>query len=208
MITAFDGKIECLVGYGKATLSTSTTTLAAYRVQKPFERDSLATSGMRHPGSASVHNVGAHGDLNGRMYADRTWHEPGTIVLLTSSKTYKGIPQSDGAILLRLRPGAARLSVAAKLPVGADNYLGPKFSMFTGYADILSVEEAEVLGVRIPHRFVDKFFDASQIEERFEVMELAAETAARPEFVAVATPTGTKIKEVAQAPMRRIRIRK
>jgi hypothetical protein len=204
----FNGKVSCMCGYGKATLSTSTTTLSAYRVQPPFARDSLVTSGMRNRGTSSMHNVGQHGEINGRMYMDTVWHDPGTIVLLTASKTFRGITQSDGGILLRLRVGAAHLNIQAALPTGLDNYLGPSFCMFSGCADLLSVEEADVLGIRIPRGYIEKFFDPEQIEERFSVTEIAAETIPRPEFMVVATPTGTKIKEVAHAPSRRIRIRK
>jgi hypothetical protein len=202
------GKILVTVGYGKATLRTSVTTLTAFRLSAPFTRDPLASSGQRIPGFGSVTSVGVHPDANGRMYSDRVGHDPGTIVLLTASKTRQGAPVCDAALLLRLRPGAALINTAARLPTGADNIIGDRFTVFTGNADLLSVEEAELLGVRIPRNFLQKFFNEEEVAESFFVDILQGATIERPELVAVSTPEGTKVKEVPAAPKRRLIFRK
>lgn len=201
------GRASISVGFGKAVLSTSTTTLAAFCVKAPWLRDPAATSGTRQPGAAVQIDVGRNNGINSFLYSDTIAHELGTILLLTAAKTIKGSPVSDGAILLRLRHGAALINVSARLPTGSDNFAGPLFSMFQGHADILSVDEADFLGIRVPNRYVEKFFNSDEIAERFDVIELSAAVADKPQIVAVMTPSGAEFKEVAAAPARRMKLR-
>lgn len=202
------GRATIRVGFGKAVLSTSTTTFSVMRVVGPWNREPAATSGVRRPGTATKHFVGAHGDMNGTLYADVVEHEPGTFLLVSASKTVKGSPVSEGSIILRLRPGAAVLNVIGKLPPASENMFGTNFSLFQGNADILSVEEAELLGLRVPRGYVDRFFDPEEIGERFDVVEITPEVTAKPEFAPIITPSGVKVVEVAAAPTRRIKVRR
>lgn len=195
------------VGYGKANLSASVTSLASQRVTAPWIRQPAATSGRRTYGTMIQSNVGPHGDINGILYGETVDHDDGTIIMLTSSKARRGSPIADGAILLRLRSGAARLAVSALLPVAQDNYYGQRYLMFEGNADILSLDEAEVLGVRVPRGYAERFFDMVQVCELFDLIELSPATAARPALAAISTASGVVIKEVAAEPTRRIRIR-
>lgn len=200
----FTGSIEIQVGYGKAVLETSTIQMAAFKVDKPWERVAAQTSGRRRHGTATQQNVG-HPGVNGVVYSDTVGHDPNTILLLACSLTRKGSPISDGAILLRLRPGAATLNIGAKLPPARDNYLGTRFCMFQGMADILSVEEAELLGVRVPRGYVEKFFDLTQIEERLDVLEMSPASITQPELHVVSSTNGQQVVEVAAQPARRLR---
>lgn len=202
------GCIEIRVGHGKAVLASSTTTLNAFRVSGEWTRDAAQLSGVRRPGTASQHYVGQYGNINGVLYMDSVAHEPGTFILLTAAHARGKTPASDGAIILRLRHGAPVLNVMANLPLAVDNYYGQKFCMFQGPADIMSIEEAELLGMRVPRGYVEKFFDPMQIQERFDVLELTPETAPRPELAVVTTATGVEVQEVAPAPARRMRLRK
>lgn len=202
------GLVETRIGFGKAVLSGTTVQFSAFKVTAPWNREPAQTSGKRSHGTATMSNIGAHGNINGTVYSDTVHHEPGTFLLLTCTRYHRSVPAAEGAIILRLRANAALLNVMGKIPAGQDNLFGPRFSMFRGNADILSVDEAEVLGLRVPRGFVARFFDANEIADRFEVDELMPELARRPEFVAVSTPSGVKVKEVAAAPTRRIRIRR
>jgi hypothetical protein len=202
------GNIEVHVGHGKATLKTCTIQMSSFKVGKPWNREPAQTSGRRRPFTATQQNVGAHGTVNGVVYSDTVGHDPNTILLLTSSLSRGGMSASDGAVILRLRPGAATLNIGARLPPASDNYLGTRFCMFQGMADILSVEEAELLGIRIPAGYVDKFFDIAQIEERFDVMEMSPASIAQPELQVVSTGNGQQIVEVAATPHRRLNFRR
>jgi hypothetical protein len=202
------GLIETRIGFGKAILSGTTVQCHSFKVTGPWQRDNAQVCGQRRSGTATMQNVGAHGNINGTLYSDTVSFPPGTILLLTCNRSASGTMRAEGAILLRLRPGAALLNVMGKLPIGRDNLFGSQFSMFQGPADILSVDEAEVLGVRVPRGFVAKFFQADEIEDRFEVLELHPETSPRPGFAAVSTPTGVEVKEIAATPGRRMRLRR
>lgn len=202
-----DSRLTIKVGFGKAVLRTSTTSFSAMRVTAPWVRDAAVSTGIRSRGTAVHLDVGRNNGINGNLYGDEVTHESGTIIMLTASRSIKGSPISDGAILLRLRQGAAYLNISGFLPTGPDNYCGDRFAMFQGNADIMSVEEVELLGIRVPHGYVQKFFDPEQIAECFDVVELRPAMAAKPEIVAVMTPSGVKIQEVAAAPSRRMRLR-
>ena len=201
------GNIEVQVGYGKATLATCTIQMASFKLSAPWTREAAQTSGRRRPGTATQQDVGI-GNVNGKVYSDTVGHDPNTVLLLTSSLSRGGSPISDGAVILRLRPGAATLNIGATLPPARDNFLGTRFCMFQGAADILSVEEAELLGFRIPAGYVEKFFDLEQIEERFDVMEMAPAAIAQPELQVVATSNGQQVVEIAATPQRRMRFRR
>lgn len=202
------GLVAIRVGFGKAIFTGSTYTMSAMVVGKPWIRSPAATSGTRIRGAAVENYVGAHGAINGTLYNDGVQYAPGTILLLGSCNSRKGVPVSEGAILLRLRPQAAYLNVSAVLPPDRANVYGNRFSLFQGNADILSIDEAKVLGVEVPRGYVERFFQPDEIAERFDIVEVHAETAPAPEFVAVSTPSGIVVKEMAAVPQRRIRIRK
>lgn len=201
------GRVNIAVGYGKTVFPDSTTVLSALRVSAPFLRDSASTSGRRE-GPGGAHEVSRHGSMHGTLYSANISHEPGTVILLTATRSIRGVKASEGAILLRLRSGAAMLEVTGLLPNARENDFGSRFRMFSGHADILSVQEASVLGIHVPARFVECYFDPDQIAERFDVAELAAETVPRPEYVVMTSPDGIVVREVTAKPHRRITIRR
>lgn len=202
------GRITCRVAHGRAIFAASAYDFRVYRVRQQWTRDSAATSGVKRPGLATSQNIGPHGAINGTIYGDTVEHDPGTFILLTSSRTRGQSPVEDGAVILRLRPSAARIVVQGCLPSMQDNHFGDYVTMFEGNADILSVDEAELHGLRVPRGFVQRFFDPEQVNARFVVTELVAEVADKPQFAAVATATGVEVMQVPAAPSRRIRIRR
>ncbi len=199
--------MDVSIGSGKVILPDSTTTMTVFHVTAPFNHVFAGTSGIRR-GFGSATNVNNLGTLHGTIYGNDVGFPPGSVLMVTSSRKIRGVSVSDGAILLRLRPGAAMLNVTAKLPGARENQYGQRLCMFMGHADILSVEEAAILGIMVPTRYRDKFFVAEELEERFEVSELLSEMTPRPEYVVVSTPTGIQTREVAAPIPRRIKIRK
>jgi hypothetical protein len=208
IITSITTSQRAKFGYGRVNLKTSLATFAALRVKPQFTRDSAITSGKRSTNSMVQFPVSANPSINGNMFHDHATHDNGTIFMLQAQWKRGGSPIRDGCILLRLRQEAAMLNVVARLPTGMESQLGDSFSIFTGYADILSVEEAAVHRIIIPPRFVDMFFDPEQVDECFTIQELARERAAKPEMALVSTSQGVVLKEVATAPVRRMKFRK
>lgn len=200
--------ISCRIAHGKAVFKGASYEFRVFRVRGAWDRDAAITSGRRRPGTASTQHVGAHGSINGTIYSDTVEHEGGTFILLTSTRTRGASPVEEGAILLRLRPHAARIMVQGHLPATSENHYGDHVMMFEGNADILSVEEAELLGLRVPRGFVNRYFHAEEVEARFVVTELNAGVSEKPQFAAVSTATGVTVMELPAAPARRIRIRK
>lgn len=197
------------LAFGKVNLRSEMATFAALRLKPRFVRDSAVTSGKRDPKTLIYNPVSAHPEINGSMQSDYVTHPNGTIILLQASYRRGGAPIRDGAIILRLRQGAALLNVVAKLPHGRDSVLGDSYALFNGHADILSVDEAMSLHrIVIPGRYVDQFFDPVQIDETFEIIEVAPERESKPVMALVATAQGVVAQEIASAPARRMRFRK
>lgn len=202
-----DSEQAIRVGFGSVNLKYEGAKFSAFRLKEPFLRDSAASTG-RSSSQWGKYPVSMQPAINGTMYSAEVTHKNGTILLLQSSWTRSGISVRDGAILLRLREGAALLNIEATLPHGRDSMLGDRFSVFRGYADILSADEAKVFKIVTPHTVIDKFFDLDQISECFDIKELRPEALARPEVQLIVTATGSELREIQSAPQRRLNFRK
>jgi len=196
------------LGYGKVNLSSATSTFAPLRLSVPFIRDSAVTTGRRVPNTQTVTPVSAHPKINGIMTTDSVMHPNGTIIMLQASKSRGGRAIADGCILLRLREEAANLNIIGKLPLGHDNLIGDRYSIFRGRADILSPDEVEVFRIKIPTGFVNNYFTMEEINDLFDIHELAPAIVERPEVALVSTAQGLVTKELAPIPTRRMRLRK
>lgn len=194
------------VGYGKANLSNTLATYAVMKVEAPFTRVSAASSGTRQTGSKQFANVGRH-SLNGGFSIERVGHENGTIILAQVSWKRNGAPLRDGSLFMRLRAGAPLWRVSGKVPTGQDNMYGDRFVMFSGYADILNADDLAVAGIEVNRMYISKFMSMDELEECFELSQVSAATQNRPTATAIATPEGIQMKEVAQSPIRRMRLR-
>lgn len=197
--------IRC--GYGSITLTEIGVTYACMRVKPSFDRMSAINAGKRNPGSKKATQVGPY-QHNGTLISDTVAHPNGTVILLQASWKRRGVPLRDGALFVRLRAGAAMYSVNARLPVDENNLCGEYFSLFSGYADIMNEEELALLGVHPGRHYTERFMADQEVEECFSIQELQAEMKPRPGTVAIATPEGMKLRELAQMPNRRIIIRR
>ncbi len=196
-----------MAGFGKVNLPDQLATFAIFRM-KAGSKDSALDSGRREIGTMHMTPVSANPQINGYMNRDHVTHPNGTIIMLQASWKRGASSVRDGCVLLRLRQDAALLNVVAKLPMGRDNKLGDSFSVFEGYADILSPDEAALHKVVIPNNFIDKFFDPDEINECFTIQEVRPARADKPTLSFVSTSQGVVLKEVVSAPARRMRFRK
>lgn len=194
------------VGYGKANLSSTLATYACMKVTAPFARVSAASSGPK-VGSAMVTAVGSH-QINGVLINNQVQHPNGTVILLTASWKRGGSPIRDGALFIRLRFGAPHYNVLAKVPLGAENICGDSFVIFSGTGDIMNADELLERGIEVQRSYVSRFMDEEELGECFILNRLAPESIKRPELVTIATPDGTKLVEVSQAPTRRMVFRR
>lgn len=195
------------LGYGKANLSDMLATYASLKVTAPFTRVTGINSGKQMTGSTSSIPVGRF-DMNGALLNAKVEHPNGTILLIQTSWKRNGIGIRDAALFFRLREGAPLYDVRARVPVGRDNICGDSFQMFSGYADLLTPGELKLFDIE-PHRnWAQSFLNAEEIAECFIVTQLRAETIRRPVLQAIATSEGVQMKEIPQAPSRRLNLRK
>lgn len=195
--------IHC--GYGKANMASVLATYAAMKVTPPFHRVSAATSGKR-AGQQTVTNVGTWRET-GVLISAPVEHPQGTIILL-QTKFMKGpMLLRDGGLFLRLREGAPLYSIMANVPTGPENVCGDQFLMFSGNADILNADELRLVGLDVPRGYLSRYMDPEELQECYRIVMVNEGHIPRPAISAIATPTGVEMREIAQAPTRRLRIR-
>lgn len=195
--------------YGKINLAAQGQTVAVLRLKAPFDKAmSATTSGKINIQSKEYAQATRNRDIGGGFTRQRVDHEQGTLIMLQVSRTKKGVPHADGAMVLRLRVGADLLSISARLPVGQESILGEQIQIFAGAADICSQEELALLGVKIPKWYADRYLDPDEVAQLFEVSVVRAGDTARPTLHAVATSEGVVIRAVGEEAPRRMRMRR
>ncbi len=195
------------LGFGKANFPATLATFACFRVRPPFLRDSAVTSGAQQRGQGSDYHAGAI-DVHGTLYVRPVSHANGEILLFQSSWKRRGAPIRDGAIFLRLREGAAKWAIHAKLPMEPENRHGAQFKVFEGCADLLSADELMGFGLEAPRMYRQKFMSEEEVDECYVLEELQEERAARPNLLVVKDGDKTKVVEVASKPQRRLVFRR
>lgn len=193
------------IGYGKANTSNHLVTYASMLVTPPFVRTSAATTG-KPMGQPTVTRIGSHED-NGVVISKGVEHENGAVILLQTKWMRNGVIISEGSLFFRLRANAALYNVSAKLPADHDNLAGPRFTMFSGYADLITPDEFGFLGLEVSRSYIDRHLQPDELGECYEVAVIRPEMQPRPTVAAVSTPTGVELREIAAMPARRIRLR-
>ena len=194
------------LGHGKANLSHTLATWGSMKVEAPFKRISAVTSGKRH-GQQQVHSVGRH-DMTGALINSKVEHDNGAVILVQASWKRGGSPIREGAMFFRLRVGAPHYRVDAKVPTGPENIHGDRFMVFQGYADIMNEHELTVMGITAGSQFRDRYMQTEELEECFEIRQLAGATQAKPTLTAIATPEGVKMTVMQPEPSRRLKFRR
>lgn len=195
------------IGFGKANFSNVVATVAALKVETPFNRVSAMTSGVAVSGSKTWIPAGLH-EMNAGFTRLRTEHENGRIILLQAAWNRGGSPLREGAIFIRLRHGAPLYEISARVPTSQGNVCGDIVQVFEGTGDILSPDEMKVAGIEIPRFYAQRYLSEEEIMECFRISLIRGETVARPSLQSVVTSAGIEVREVANLPQRRIRIRR
>lgn len=198
--------ITSTIGYGKANLQTISATYASMKVQAPFQRNSAVTSGKRM-GTPVASPVGTW-DGAGALISTPVEHPAGTVILLQCKWMRGAHLLREGGLFLRLRSGAPVYSIVASVPTEHGNIIGDSWQMFSGPADIMSIPELRLIGIDVPRGFVSRFMDTEELSECYRIVQTRGETQPRPSISAIATPTGVEMREVVQAPTRRLNIRR
>lgn len=193
------------IAFGRANFSNTLVKYASMKVSAPFQRVTASSSG-RKVGSTTEIRPGRY-ELNGAIIINSVEHEPGTVLSIQASWFRSGVATRDAAIFLRLRPQAAEWLIRAKVPTTYDNVCGDSFVMFQGPADIMTADELRLLGIIPSKNFVDRFMSLEEVDECFVITRLRDEVVSRPAIQAVFTPEGVEMREIAQAPRRRLRLR-
>jgi len=195
--------------YGKVNLPDQGQTVAVLRLKAPFDKAMSATlCGKAFLNTKEYCAATRNRDIGGGFTRQRVEHEQGTLILLQVSRTRRGVPHADGAMVLRLRNGADLLSISARLPMGGGSILGEQIQIFAGAADICAPEELALLGVKIPKWYAERYLDPQEVAQLFDVSVVRAGEIARPTLHAVATSEGVVIKAVGEEAPRRMRMRR
>lgn len=194
------------VGYGKANLSTTVAMFSTMRTTAPFIRDSAATTG-RAMGDKSYTPVGTWKE-SGTLISCQVGHPTGTVVMVMSRWMRGAVATREGAIFVRLRSDGPLWSIIAKVPTGPETTCGDSFQMFAGRGDIMNLEDLELAGITVPPYFRDRYTSVDELGECFRLLQNSPELAPRPSTQVIMTPTGEALKEVANSPRRRIKVRR
>jgi hypothetical protein len=197
--------IDC--AYGKANLEVSLSTYAALKLEKPFSYKSAVLTGRQISGSRHDQPIGPLSHSGG-IVSQKVEHDNGVVIIMQTQWKRNGSPIRDASLFVRLRAGAPLYSIIALLPTGRGNTFGDRFQFFCGMGDILTLNELKVAGYEVPNRYADNYMNPEEIGECFIVNKLRDQTQAKPTLTAIATAEGIQMKEVAQAPARRLRLQK
>jgi hypothetical protein len=203
---------EISIAYGKVNLQSATASYFAGLVEAPFVKKSAADTGQKVPGS-SVTAAISDFQHTGAIYSCKVKHHPNTVIMLQTSWSQNGLPLRNGTVFIRLRASGPLISVIARMPVGRENKVGDRFTMFVGRGDVMDAAELEVLGIHVPHRYQQGYMDATELGEIYELNELAPELNQRPSIARVVVEGAdgtreTKVVEMPVAPRRRIRLKR
>lgn len=196
-----------VIGFGKANFPDTLATFAVFRVRTPFYRESGVTTGRQIPGAYAEYLAGAHAD-HGSLYRKTVEHKMGDVIALQASWKRNGSPLRDGAVFLRLRDGATKWKIEAKLPRSQANRIGGEFVVFEGHADILTVDDLDEAGFALPGSWRDKFMSEEEVDECFVFEQLLAERLPRPVLTTVIRDGKETVVEVAPKPLRRMLFRR
>ena len=145
---------------------------------------------------------------HGSWYRGQYLHKDGVILSLQLNVSYNGATRTSAVMLVRLREGANLIMVNAVLSKDAGATYGT-LPAFTGHADVLSLAEAEELGVEFPRGMRGVYFDEEEIEEEFEVVELAEGTIPeKPQTVKVKRGGETKVVMIQGTKRRRLKVKR
>lgn len=194
-------------GYGKATFANTSASYAFMKIDAPFTRVSGSTSGQKVPSSEQSAPVGNF-DGNGFILTGKVAHDQGTVLLLQVSWKRRGIALRDGVVIVRLREGAPLYNVYAHLPTDAENRYGDSIQMFSGNADLVTRKDLAMYDIEVPRNWAEKFMGADEVAECFRIVKVRDGLVPRPNVVAVVTPEGSKLREIAAVPERRLRLRR
>lgn len=131
---------------------------------------SSVLSSTRQPRKLAASTDGYEG--HGHWYRVEMDGIDGTVLSVQMNVTVNAVTTAASILLLRLRENADVIMVNANL--GACNIATyQKLPVFFGSADVLSLREAQELGVEFPQGMLHKYFEEDEIEEDYEIVTIS-----------------------------------
>lgn len=200
-------KQQILVGYGKATFPHTSVTIAGFAVEAPFVR-TLASKKLTKIGATNRMPVSAHPDIDGWLYSETIDVPDGTILLIQTSRKFRGSGLYDGALFIRARKDGDALLISAHIPPDARCTLPThQHVVFSGNGDILTVEDLDAEGIEPGERYTDAFMTEEEVEEAYNIQVIAKARAPAPKIEKVLNDEGEEVKLNVGRVQRRMRIR-
>lgn len=199
------------IGYGKATFSTSSITIAGFVVEPEFIR-TLASKKMGKASRTISIPVSQFPDIDGWLFSDMIDAEDGTIFLIQTSAKDRGRKIRDGGIFIRARQDGPGILVTAHIPHDARCTLRThNHTVFSGHGDILTLEELAEEGIEVPKNYANAYMDEEELAECYDISIISKakkEKAALPKIEVHIADDGSKVELKVERPNRRMRIRR
>lgn len=142
-------------------------------------------------------------EAHGKWFNAVLKHNKDLILSIKVSKYINASCRANCVLLLRLRKGADLIQVDVQTPPDA-LAAHERLPVFTGHADIISPEEAQMHGARLTQGMLRNMTDPEDVSQHFSVQVIKAGTVEKPDLRTVKTKTGEKVVEVPKP--RRVRV--
>lgn len=142
-------------------------------------------------------------EAHGKWFNATLKHNKDLILSIRVSKYVNASCRASCVLLLRLRKGADLIQVDVQTPPDA-LAAHERLPVFTGHADIISPEEAQMHGARLSQGILRNMVDPRDVSQHFSVQVVSAGTVDKPELRTISTKSGEKVVEVPKP--RRVRI--
>ena len=192
------------VGFGSESFSSSGVKLNSFIITGEFNR-ALPSKVYPRQGICQKFPASATPTINGALYLDSVLIPDGSVIMVQASHTRFAKPVYDGALFIALSKYAPMIAVKATLPASNEAMMTGSFLVFQGRGYILKQSEFSEYGVNPPKSWRESFLAEDEIEQCYEILELAAGVA-KPKVEMVEDADGNTIAIQAK-PSRRIRIR-
>lgn len=196
------------LGYGKATFSHASLTLAGFLVEAPFIR-SLGSKKLEKVGSTVRTPVTLKPDIDGWLYLDNCKAPDGSIILLQKSEKYRGAGIRDGGVFIRTREDGALWMITASIPSDPRSVLEHNtHQVFVGRGDLLTYDDLEGEGIEVTGNYRAAFMNEEEVAECFDIQQVEPARNAPPRIERHVNAAGEEVVlKIARTP-RRMRVRR
>jgi hypothetical protein len=194
------------VGYGKENWTDQGVRIAGFHVTKPFNRG-FPSKARKRRGNTQTFPASEFPEINGTLFLDTLECEEGDVIMIQTTRTWRGARAADAAVFYRVRASGPMSVCHVKLLAEIGRLNQDQFTVFQGRADRLTQKDLRVLGYDIPPGWRDAYMDDAEIEEIYDFSTLDGGQSPKPTFERVENSAGEVKVVTVERSRRRIRIK-